>query len=252
MTDAYGLLTDKEKETLRLILHGHDAKSMARELDLSVHTVNERLRNARRKLEVTSSKEAARLLLEEEGDSPQLPPNFMGHKQLGEAGASGAAAQAVPPKARTGRALITGGILLMSLLLAVLALNPSLPFVQSEQSDTRSFEVATADAEMEAAAREWLALVDAGEWRASYDATGAAFRELNTSQVWEEISQDVRVPLGAVNSREAISFQQVPTPPAGHLIVTFRTSFAGQPDTMETVTLAREDGELRVVGYLIG
>ena len=38
-------LTEKEKQTLRLLLAGHDAKSMARKLDLSVHTVNERLRD---------------------------------------------------------------------------------------------------------------------------------------------------------------------------------------------------------------
>lgn len=245
---GYDALTEKEKETLRLILGGHDAKSMARELSLSVHTVNERLRQARRKLDVTSSKEAARLLLEEEGDAPK----FLGHKQLGEAGAASAAAQAVPPKARNGRAWIIGGILLMSLLLAILALNPSSPFVRPEEHDSRSFEVATVDAEMEAAARNWLALVDAGEWRASYDATASAFRELNTPEIWEEVSLEARVPLGAVNSRDAISFQQVPTPPSGHLIVTFRTDFARQADTIETVTLEREGGELRVVGYLIG
>ena len=34
-------LTEKEKEPLRLLLLGHDAKSMALALDLSVHTVNE-------------------------------------------------------------------------------------------------------------------------------------------------------------------------------------------------------------------
>ena len=248
MTDCCDALTDKEKDTLRLILRGHDAKSMARELGLSVHTINERLRNARRKLDVTSSKEAARLLCDAEDEAPQT----FGDKQMGEALAGEVRAQAVPPKAWTGRAVLIGGIVLMSLLLAVLALNPSLPFVQPEQSDARSFEVATGDAEMEAAARDWLALVDAGEWQASYDATGAVFRELNTAQLWADVSQDVRVPLGEVTSREAISFQQVPTPPAGHLIVTFRTSFAGQPDTMETVTLSREGGELRVVGYLIG
>lgn len=248
MSQGYGLLTEKEKQVLRLILHGHDAKSMASELDLSVHTVNERLRNARRKLEVTSSKEAARLLLEEEGDTPE----FLGHKQLGEAAPRAAAAHTVPPKARTGRALITGGIVLMSLLLAVLALNPSLPFLQPEQADTRSFDVVTADAEMEAAAREWLALVDASDWQGSYDATGAVFRELNTVDVWADVSQEARVPLGAVSSREAISFQQVPTPPAGHLIVQFRTTFAARAGAIETVTLSREDGQLRVVGYFIG
>lgn len=55
-------LTDKEKQTLRLLLAGHDAKSMAGHLGLSVHTVNERLRDSRRKLSASSSREAARLL----------------------------------------------------------------------------------------------------------------------------------------------------------------------------------------------
>ena len=57
-------LTEKEKQTLRLLLAGHDAKSMARALGLSVHTINDRLRMTRRKLSVTSSREAARLLLD--------------------------------------------------------------------------------------------------------------------------------------------------------------------------------------------
>ena len=41
-------LTENEKQTLRLMVRGHDAKSIARSLDLSVHTINERLRDARR------------------------------------------------------------------------------------------------------------------------------------------------------------------------------------------------------------
>lgn len=70
MTTVLDTLTEKEKQTLRLILRGHDAKSSAQELGLSVHTVNERLRDARRKLGVTSSREAARRLLAEEGGEP--------------------------------------------------------------------------------------------------------------------------------------------------------------------------------------
>ena len=84
--DATDALTPKEKETLRLILRGHDAKSSARALDLSVHTVNGRLRDARRKLGVTSSKEAARLLLADEG------PEFLAGESLGDASADGAGA----------------------------------------------------------------------------------------------------------------------------------------------------------------
>ena len=62
MTAPIQTLTEKEKETLRLLVDGHDAKSMARQLGLSVHTINERLRDARRKMAVSSSREAARKL----------------------------------------------------------------------------------------------------------------------------------------------------------------------------------------------
>ena len=67
MIDAALSLTEKEKQTLRLMVRGHDAKSIARALGLSVHTINERLRDARRKMAVSSSREAARLLLAAEG-----------------------------------------------------------------------------------------------------------------------------------------------------------------------------------------
>jgi DNA-binding CsgD family transcriptional regulator len=71
-------LSDRERETLRLLGRGHDAKSIASTLDLSVHTVNERLREVRRKLGVSSSREAARLLLANEAASEQ--PNIAGYK----------------------------------------------------------------------------------------------------------------------------------------------------------------------------
>ncbi|MCB2088333.1 MAG: helix-turn-helix transcriptional regulator [Sphingomonadaceae bacterium] len=80
-------LSEKERQALRLILRGHDAKSMAGELGLSVHTINERLRNARRKLSVTSSKEAARLLLEAEAAEGDYPDLIVA-KELGEVAAA--------------------------------------------------------------------------------------------------------------------------------------------------------------------
>lgn len=81
MTEGYASLSEKEKETLRLIVRGHDAKSAARQLDLSIHTVNERLRDARRKLSVSSSREAARIVLAAEGATPQ----FVVDKLFGDA-----------------------------------------------------------------------------------------------------------------------------------------------------------------------
>lgn len=57
-----GDLTPKELEALALIAQGHDAKSAARELAVSPHTIYERLRRAREKLGSNNSREAARLM----------------------------------------------------------------------------------------------------------------------------------------------------------------------------------------------
>jgi DNA-binding CsgD family transcriptional regulator len=80
MSEGYRALTEKEKQTLRLLVSGYDAKSMARELGLSVHTVNERLRDARRKMAVSSSREAARQLHKAELGPP---PNHWGTSHWG-------------------------------------------------------------------------------------------------------------------------------------------------------------------------
>jgi hypothetical protein len=52
---------------LRLLVRGHDIKSIARELSISTTAANERLRAARQKLGVSTSREAARVLAAAEG-----------------------------------------------------------------------------------------------------------------------------------------------------------------------------------------
>lgn len=249
MSAGYQALTEKEKQTLRLIVRGHDAKSMARHLDLSVHTVNERLRDARRKLEVTSSREAARLLLDTEGGDPEKSVD----KQMGKAAAAGAVTQ--PDEPRTGRwrapgaAWIIAGVFIMSVLLGILAL-AAMP--QTANSPNSPSVTAPAEAEVVRAARDWLTLHDEGRWRDGWNATGESFRKLNTLERWTEAAEKVRPPLGAVISRTVMSQQSVPAPPAGVEVVTFRTSFANKADTVETVSLAREGGTWKVVGIYIG
>ncbi|SEH18691.1 regulatory protein, luxR family [Sphingopyxis sp. YR583] len=55
-------LTDREVEILRLLAAGHTVKTIAARLDRSETSINERLRTARRKTGVGSSRELARLL----------------------------------------------------------------------------------------------------------------------------------------------------------------------------------------------
>lgn len=58
-------LTEKELEILRLLAGGHTVKSIAAQLERSEASINERLREARRKTGVGSSRELARLLAEQ-------------------------------------------------------------------------------------------------------------------------------------------------------------------------------------------
>ena len=249
MTGTCQALTEREKQALRLMGRGHDAKSMARHLGLSVHTVNERLRAARRKLSVSSSREAARRLLDSEPETP----NSFGYRDLGEAGPALSPAQdaaAIDRRERARRPLwVIAGVVIMSFILgiAALMLQPQVAPASADQSAQPSL----AQAPAVRSARDWLAMVDAGRWADSWRATGASFRSLNTVEAWQSASEHVRVPLGAMVSRADLSRESVPAPPHGYEMVKFRTSFANRAGVVETLTLVREGEAWRVTGYWI-
>lgn len=246
-------LTEKEKQTLRLIVRGHDAKSIARELDLSIHTINERLREARRKMAVSSSREAARALFEEEGGLGDFSPDFLGPKQIGDAdGAAAVELMSMPENGggRKRRVWIIAGVVVMSLILALAAATSLPQAMLAPVADTMPSSTAQT-AEIEGTARRFLELVDQGKWDESYALTAPSFQKLNTAKVWADVSNKVRPPLGAVVSRTFLSHEDVPTPPAGYEIVKFRTSFANKPDAVEKVSLERVGGSWRVAGVYI-
>lgn len=251
--DSFWALTEKEKLTLRLIVRGHDAKSIARSLDLSVHTINERLRDARRKMAVSSSREAARLLLKAEGGDPgSATPDSLGDAEIGEDASHARFDQEAAPIGGAGSAhsrpwIIIGG--LMMLALALLAITASPQILSSAPPAPAASRVAP-ESEAVDFARNWLTLVDQGRWEDSYRGTGAGFQKSNTLQVWTDVSQNVRAPLGAMISRTLLSQQDLPAPPHGYKVVKFRTHFANK-DVIETVTLEREDGAWHVVGVMI-
>ncbi|MGH6696740.1 DUF4019 domain-containing protein [Sphingopyxis sp.] len=244
-------LTEKEKETLRLLVDRHDAKSMARHLGLSVHTINERLRDARRKMSASSSREAARQLREIERQDPQ----FLADRVLGAAaGVTDMEEPRTPVETRPMSrrfGWIAGGIF-MSISLALFAL-ASLSGTAGAPAAPKPAAIAAPAAETAAvrAARRWLALTDKGDWNGSWNATGQAFKSLNTSERWAEVSKAVRTPLGALVSRELISEENVPAPPYGYQVVKFRTSYVNKAGAIETLSLVREGGEWRVVGCTI-
>lgn len=251
MPDALSILTEKEKQTLRLMGRGHDAKSMARQLGLSVHTINERLRAARRKLAVSSSREAARLLLASEGAHPESSVD----KELGEAGRPDAAADRVATIGRPARcpSRLIAGVFVMSLIVAIAALlmhaQPSMPPATSVP--TAPGQASPARSDIARTARDFLILVDASRWADSYRATGRQFQAVNSLEAWTRASESARVPLGAVRSRELVSTDDVPAPPNGYQMVRFRSSFVNRAQAVETVTLEREGPAWKVVAVMI-
>jgi DNA-binding CsgD family transcriptional regulator len=245
--DGISALSEKEKQTLRLIVRGHDAKSIARKLDLSVHTINERLRVARRKMAVSSSREAARLLLAAEGGHELPDPTLFGNSEIGEFADPGRRVHG------TGRVLprpqIILGVLLMALALGLLAF-AAMPKIVSTAPSTPVASRVAPDAAVVDAARKFLVLLDQGRWEESYQAFGPPFRKVNTLQVWTDVSKEARAPLGPVLSRTLLSHEDIAAPPNGYQMVRFRTRFANKA-IVEKVTLEHVDGTLRVVGVMI-
>lgn len=249
MKQGYEALTEKEKQTLRLLLAGHDAKSLARHLGLSVHTINERLRDARRKLSAASSREAARLLRESEEENGA--PYSFGDEPLGDAHAAAAGQQdgksdAASPRRRRA-AWAIGGFAMIALAIALLALSPS----SQPAADTAAPAATASPQPATRAARQWLELVDAARWQESWAATAPSFQSQNTVAMWRSASESARVPLGRVLSRTSAGEESIPAPPKGYQLVRFRTDFANKARVVETLSLALEGGEWKVAGYYI-
>lgn len=249
-------LSEREKETLRLLLKGHDAKSIAVALGLSVHTVNERLREARRKLGVGSSRAAARLLAQMEAQSP----NFLGDMELGgvAATARGGEPGASTRRRRVGHwtAWLSGGLAIMLAIVAAAAIAMALqgdgkvtPPVALSAPSSASDQASTASAEA------WAKLLDGQRWAESWASSGSVFRSKVTQADWTATVQPLRQKLGAVSSRSLKSISSassLPGVPDGeYKIVQFATVFANKPDAVETVVLTHETAGWKVNGYFI-
>lgn len=252
MMHGYQALSDKEKETLRLLVSGYDAKSMARHLGLSVHTINERLRDARRKMAVSSSREAARQLHQTERQTPEL----LGDKTIGAVPFPDAAhSPAHPgPAPRTVRrtGLMIGGVV-MGMAIALYAAAVLLGSGTGEAGGAGAVQAVSEPTQQvaEQAARGWLALVDARDWAASWAGTGSAFRQANSRERWRAAAEGAHGALGAARSRELVSADYSPAPPNGVWTIRFHSRFAGEREVVETVALGYEDGAWRVVGVML-
>ena len=103
-------LNDAERQVLLLLAEGHTAKSVANELSSTPAAVNERLREARRKTGVGSSRELARLLKSQE----------IRDEELGVGSATSSSAATVPTDAGSRRSK-TGVVAMLFISLVAVA-----------------------------------------------------------------------------------------------------------------------------------
>jgi hypothetical protein len=108
----------------------------------------------------------------------------------------------------------------------------------------------------QAAARDWLVLIDRSDAQASWNAAGKKFRAALTLSGWIDALRKTRTPMGAAKNRTAVKtgFQRTfaGVPDGDYARVGYATNFANNPQGHESVTLEREiDGKWRVVGYFV-
>ena len=261
MSEDIDALTDKEKEALRLILAGHDAKSSARELDISVHTLNDRLRSARRKLGVTTSKEAARVLAAAEEDAPTSAPKSLAHKGLGVTQTQ--ENQEIQPAAdRSGSGLfpLTGrqkGFLIMSVSIALaaavlVAVTPSTPTTNASSSDAVSKPARPSASELKA--RRFVGMIDAGLFDESYEEAGQALRDQYAPGKWR-FGLTLRMTKGKLERRDLARVTETDEYSAigqGRFeIIEFNSLFEYNNRQIERVVMKRAGDGWEVVDYEI-
>jgi hypothetical protein len=107
----------------------------------------------------------------------------------------------------------------------------------------------------EKAAVDWLALVDATQYEASWNEAAALFKGQVSTSNWLKAVTAVRSPLGGVVARNLISATyatNLPGVPDGeYVVLMFQTVFENKAKAVETVTPMLDGNAWRVSGYYV-
>lgn len=111
-------------------------------------------------------------------------------------------------------------------------------------------------ASAQVAGKAWLSKLDSGDYSGTWDAAASIFKTALSSQAWQQASQTVRTPLGAVRQRTELS--SVPTktlpgvPDGDYVVMQFTTQFEFKAQAIETVVMTLDkDGSWKVAGYFV-
>lgn len=104
-------------------------------------------------------------------------------------------------------------------------------------------------------AQSWLALVDAGDYAASWNSASAVFQNTVDKQQWEKVAKDMRQvgPVVGRSLKSATYTTSMPNAPEGeYVVILFDSEFSKQKSVTEKIIpMLGEDGKWRVGGYYI-
>ncbi|MEA2695549.1 MAG: hypothetical protein QOJ16_4936 [Acidobacteriota bacterium] len=116
-------------------------------------------------------------------------------------------------------------------------------------------QVSAAKVAARKAAEAWLATIDRGAYGESWDTSASASRKEVKREAWASTLDQVRKPLGKVKSRalKAVDYTtSIPGVPDGeYVILQFDTTYENRGPSVETVTMALEEGKWRPGGYFL-
>lgn len=129
-----------------------------------------------------------------------------------------------------------------------------LPMATWAESDS-SLDADASGEEAKSAVMAWLASVDEGQYKESWDSGAELFKQQVTTATWVEALTITRKPLGGVVERTLISQQtatELPNVPAGqYVVLQFKTRFEERDEAAEMVTVVHEGDDWKIVGYFI-
>ena len=106
------------------------------------------------------------------------------------------------------------------------------------------------------AALVWLALIDDGKYRESWEQAAFLFKSKISRHCWVDTVRSTLVPLGKVRSRSFLGAAyetELPGAPDGrYVVIRYQAAFEHRESAVETVTpMLEHDGIWRVSGYFI-
>jgi hypothetical protein len=133
--------------------------------------------------------------------------------------------------------------------LAVLLLAIATP-APAQESEAEKDEAAAV-----LAVANWFAIVDAGDYGASWDAAAKALQGAVTRDDWAEAVASARAAFEPFGDRIQVASRHMTdppnAPPGEYALMQYRTTVAGGLTVIETVVPMKEDGEWKVSGYFV-